>query len=129
MKLATKRRVVGYSVIALVVMTVAVPNHRHHRAVLRLNEIVNNLRLIDDGLDQHCMESSFNGHRLVTRADLTECPTGSQPYVAWPEGPVAGTYSTTTCDDLSTFDGGNHGALNRLQWEEICSHDPTSCGL
>ena len=130
MELATKQKVIAASVIALIVITVGVPGYKHQRAVQRLKEIVNNLKLIDNGRDQYCMESSINAHgRVVTRADLTECPTGMQSYVAWPEGPISGTYSTTTCDGPSTFDAGTLGPLNRKQWLSMCSADPSGCGL
>ncbi len=103
---------------------------RHTRADRRLERILDNLRQIDEGATQFCMESSRWKGMVLTRSQLDGTgPNPPPPYVRWPSGPIPGIYSVSECGVMATFNGGARGAMNRTQWIKQCGPDPASCGL
>ncbi|MHB8635150.1 MAG: hypothetical protein ACYC96_01615 [Fimbriimonadaceae bacterium] len=130
-------------VVALGVIGSSVPGLTHvlseNRAQDRLSTIVRNLAGIDMAASQWTGEPGRTAN--VTRPDL-DGSAGAVPYIQWPDGPVAGTYSLVDIKTgglapaakrqvvaRATFNGGTKGPMNRLQWQQACGHDPTTCGL
>ena len=109
------------------------------RAQDRLDTIVKNLAGIDMAVAQWSKEN--HGRNFPVRENI-DGSGRTVPRVAWPVGPVAGTYSLSNvtpdgnaprapraASPASTFDGGVKGPMNRLEWQKTCSSDPVSCGL
>jgi hypothetical protein len=122
-------RAAGVGGLSILVVLASALAYRQHLARERLTTIVRNLADIDDGVSQACMEMSDAWKLRISRDALTAVGGRSLPHVDWPTGPVPGTYRVTTCEAPSTFDGGNSGDLNRLDWRSMCTSDPMGCGL
>jgi len=131
-----KKRARGFTLIEVLIvvliigilLAISVPNFVRARASSRLQAIVSNLRLIDRAVDEWGMSQNKAGGAAVTRSDL-DGTGGQTAYLAWPAGPVPGTYGVTTLGAASTFDGGSLGSMDADTWRSTCASDPVVCGL
>ncbi|MHB8636277.1 MAG: hypothetical protein ACYC96_07375 [Fimbriimonadaceae bacterium] len=111
-----------------ILLAIAVPNFVRARATSRVHAIISNLREIDTAVQEWGMSQNIAQGAPVQQSDL-DGTGGSTAYLAWPQGPVAGTYAVTTLGAASTFDGGWLGAMDATTWKATCSPDPGACGL
>lgn len=111
-----------------ILLAIAVPNYLRARGTSRLQAIVSNLREIDTAVQQWAMSQNKPQGTPVQQSDLDGTGGGSS-YLAWPTGPMAGTYSVTTTSANATFDGGTLGAMDAKTWQTTCTPDPGVCGL
>ena len=111
-----------------ILMAIAAPSLVRARASSRLQTIVSNLRLIDRAVDEWCMSQNQPEGAAVLRSNL-DGTGGQTSYLAWPRGPIPGTYGVTTVGAPATFDGGSLGAMDAGTWRATCHTDPAVCGL
>lgn len=111
-----------------ILLAIAVPNFIRARATVRLKSIVTNLKQIDSAVQQWAIEQQKSPGDAVAQSNL-DGTGGTTSYLAWPTGPVGGTYAVSTVGVAATFDGGSDGAMNGITWDATCSADPPSCGL
>jgi len=111
-----------------ILLAIAVPNFVRARASSRLKSIMANLKQIDSAVEQWAMETNQAQGAAVVQSNL-DGTGGTTAYLAWPSGPVAGTYAVSTVGANTTFDGGSKGAMDEPTWEATCGTDPGTCGL
>ncbi len=83
-----------------ILLAIAVPNFIKARQNSRLQTIVANLRQIETGKEQWCMELGKTSTDVPVQADLV--PTYMKK---WPAGPVAGAYLANAINADPTFAG------------------------
>src|SRR5476651_1287202 len=91
-----------------ILLAIAVPNFVRARASSRLKSVVANLKQIDSAVQQWAMEANQAQGAAVTQANL-DGTGGTTAYLAWPTGPVTGTYAVATVGANATFNGGSKG--------------------
>ena len=129
MKRSTRRRIAVTLAITGILLTVAVPGYRRHRATVRLNEIEDNLRRVNAADSQLFMELA-QSRGLHPDRSMLDGTGGNAAYLVWPKGPVTGEYAPGTCGGRSaTLDGGSKGEMTLTEWENTCRADPMSRGL
>jgi len=89
---------------------------------------VANLKQIDSAVQQWAMEANQAQGAAVVQSNL-DGTGGTTAYLAWPNGPVAGTYAVSTVGANATFNGGSKGAMDAPTWQTTCTADPSTCGL
>ena len=111
-----------------ILLAIAVPNFVRARASSRLKSVMANLKQIDSATEQWAMEANKAQGDAVAQSNL-DGTGGTTAYLAWPSGPVGGTYAVTVVGASATFDGGSKGAMDEPTWEATCGADPGTCGL
>lgn len=131
-----RRRTRGFTLMEMMIvvciigilLAIAVPNYLRARGTSRLHAIVSNLRQIDTAVQEWGMSQNKPQGTAVTQANL-DGTAGGSAYVAWPKGPMPGTYGVTVTGANATFDGGSLGAADATTWQTSCGTDPLACGL
>ena len=80
---------------------ISIPNFIHARATSQASACINNLRKIDDAVQQYALEKNKSGVAVVSSTVVIPY-LGRTDAGAWPKCPAAGTYSVTTVADKPT---------------------------
>jgi hypothetical protein len=119
----------AYFGVGAIIAGIGVPNLRRTIAQDHLDEIIENLKRIDQAAVWAWMESSQSEGAPTSRSELDGEFGAAYKYIDWPAGPVPGVYEVSVIGAKATFNGGLNGRLNAAQWESTCRQYPISCGL